>query len=131
MFALSSLILIGVVLILFSYLLKDKKKIWYFLTGSFAVYLLSAVIKSFFQRVRPLGSEIASFSFPSGHAAIYFFMYAFMSDNFGEYKNYFLALAVLVSLSRLYFSLHYFSDIIGGALLGIGAYYILKKWLMN
>ena len=116
------------------YLLRDKKRIAYFLGEIGIVYVLSVILKQLVQRVRPIGTDLiagssGTFSFPSSHATIYFFIFAFMSEHSKKYKVIFLAIALLVSFSRVYLGVHYLSDVIGGALLGIGTYLALKKWI--
>lgn len=126
---LSHLALFVVVLFICSYLLWDKKKITYLWGGVGFSYVISLVLKFFVQRIRPIESELSSFSFPSSHATVYFFIFAFMTSHSEKYKWVFLVLAVLVSISRVYLGLHYLSDVIGGGLLGIGLYYFLRKWI--
>src|SRR3989344_5722466 len=121
------------VVLISSYLLWDKRKIVYLWAGISFTYVASIVLKLLVQRVRPLGSGLTStgleaFSFPSSHATVYFFIFAFMAGYYEkyEYRLAFLLLAVLVSLSRVYLGLHYLTDVIGGGLLGAGLYLFLR-----
>jgi undecaprenyl-diphosphatase len=126
---LSHAVLLVVVLFLCSYLLWDKIKIAYLWGGVGFSYVVSLILKALIKRVRPLGSGLETFSFPSSHATVYFFVFIFMAAYFEKYRWWFLALAVLVSVSRLYLGKHYLSDVIGGGLLGIGLYLLLKRWI--
>jgi membrane-associated phospholipid phosphatase len=83
-------------------------------------------LKELAQRPRPDGAKAAdflimdSYSFPSGHATSIFLTASLLGAYFG-WKLYAAgyAMAIAVSLSRLYLGVHYPSDIIAGALLGI------------
>ena len=117
-------------------LLMDGKKIIFFLAGTGVAYIISMILKVLIQRARPLSTgtfmDLGPFSFPSSHATVYFFIFAFMAWHFKKntyYKLIFLIIAVLVSLSRVFLGVHYLSDIIGGGLAGIGSYLLLKRWI--
>lgn len=57
-------------------------------------------------------------SFPSSHAVNNFAMAILVSHFYRQARPWLLLWAVLVAYSRVYVGVHYFSDIIGGALLG-------------
>lgn len=59
-------------------------------------------------------------SFPSSHAAIAFCALPLLDKEFPKFKFVWLAFACLVGFSRIYFALHYLSDVIAGAALGYG-----------
>ena len=134
MYYTSHIVFFIAVALICSYLLRDKRSIAYFWMGISFTYIISIILKLLAQRVRPLGADLAlgnlgAYSFPSSHATVYFFIFAFMAGCSEKFKYPFLALAVLVSLSRVYLGLHYLSDIIGGGLLGVGLYLLLRKWI--
>ncbi len=59
-------------------------------------------------------------SFPSGHTASAFAVAVVLFRNIDKkISGWILALAVLISLSRIYVGVHYPTDVLGGALLGI------------
>ncbi|MBI2507410.1 phosphatase PAP2 family protein [Candidatus Woesearchaeota archaeon] len=126
--ALSSMILFFITLLACSYALRDKKKILYLFSGVGLSYIISFILKFLVQKVRPIESGLSSFGFPSSHATVYFFIFAFIADQSEKYKYLLFALAALVALSRVYLGLHYLSDVIGGGLLGVGLYLLLRRW---
>ena len=120
------------------FLWKKKKFIlplWITLGLAVAVsFLLKVVV----QRQRPFQLEIISvlpalekashavwnFSFPSFQTMLVFCAIPLLSKQFPKLKYYWIAFAVLVGFSRIYFGLHFLSDVVvGGAigyLIGIG-----------
>ena len=125
-----------------SYLIGNKKKIFYFYMGIALSYVISIILKLLVRRTRPFGAELilndfSLYSFPSSHATVYFFIFAFMAAHFDKNKNkrnkdykwYLLIIVVLVSFSRIYLGAHYLSDVIGGGLLGVGTYMLFRKWI--
>jgi len=97
----------------------------------FALMGVVAALKFGFRRRRPTGQrgqlylELDAHSFPSGHAA----RAAGLAVTFGALDPALGAglgaWAALVSLSRVALGIHYVSDVIGGAIVGIGAGVIL------
>lgn len=99
----------------------------------FAAFLLGReitdILKEMVARPRPfpsldwvcLGAQQGGFSFPSGHTTAAFLMAYVMAWSFKEYKWYIYGLATLVGVSRLYLGVHYPSDVLVGALVGLGA----------
>jgi len=73
------------------------------------------------------GSEAATTSFPSGHAAsvTVFALTAHRSDVLPSLLV--AAVAVLVAVSRIYLGTHYLSDTITGVLIGVGAFLVARR----
>lgn len=93
------------------------------------------ILKELFERVRPCYVLIdvitpvgcaGGFSFPSNHALNNFAAAVFLLRLFPNYKWIFLVVAILVSISRIYLGVHYPSDVIGGALIGVAFGYLFS-----
>ncbi|WP_284241860.1 phosphatase PAP2 family protein [Paenibacillus glycanilyticus] len=98
------------------------------ISGVAGAYLVNTFIKSGFDRARPVGAwgiEADGSSFPSGNAMLALVMYALaaiwiVTDNSISRPVKWIvsiaaaALIILMGASRLYFSVHYATDIIGG-----------------
>lgn len=106
------------------------------LVSAFAAKLIFvSLIRMWFFRPRPflqgtvtqlIAHNPLEGAFPSGHAA---FMFALASSIFFRNKKwgaFFLALAVLSSVSRIIVGVHFPLDIIGGALVGLLSSLIVK-----
>lgn len=89
--------------------------------------VLDTVLKEAFARARPPGPWLAGaagFSFPSGHSMVAFALYGYLAyltwrGGHGPWRRLplvaaFLALAVLVGVSRIYLGVHYPSDVLAG-----------------
>ncbi len=58
-------------------------------------------------------------AFPSLHTAAVFSLVPILDKEFPKIKWFWIALAVLISLSRVYIGVHYLSDVIAGAFIGV------------
>ena len=101
--------------------------LWFTLALSvIASFLLKVII----QRPRPFQLGIVStllgeashsiwnFSFPSFQAMLAFCAVPILSKEFPKFKYVWIGFAVLIGLSRVYFGLHFLSDVIMGGLIG-------------
>jgi undecaprenyl-diphosphatase len=86
------------------------------------------VLKPVFSRTRPpyalesirlLVDTTRSFSFPSVHASNAFAVAAFVSSFYPRTKIALYILAALIAYSRVYVGVHFPSDVLGGAALGL------------
>ncbi|MBR9690522.1 phosphatase PAP2 family protein [Candidatus Woesearchaeota archaeon] len=96
-------------------------------------WVLSYALKFMFQRVRP-GEMMTIFgfqdySFPSTHAVLAFAVLGVIDEEFREIMWAWLAVAVLTAVSRVYFSYHYLSDVMFGALVGYSVGVIIVRYL--
>lgn len=131
------------------FLIKDYKRkyilpLWASL--GFSV-IVSFILKIIVQRARPFQLGIVSvlpvlekashsiwnFSFPSFQAMLVFCAIPVISKEFPKFKYIWIIFAGLVALSRVYFGLHFLSDVIAGSLIGylIGLFVINRKALQE
>ncbi len=101
--------------------------------------LTNGPIKTVFDRRRPLAGAVApdplpygmhrpiTSSFPSGHATAGFTA-AMLLSRPGRRAPWFL-LAAAVSSSRVYVRMHFASDVIGGAVVGLVLGRLLRRWV--
>jgi undecaprenyl-diphosphatase len=89
---------------------------------------LESAFKQVFDRPRPLGSEMRSFAFPSGHstqAAGFYLTAAALAATAAPRRRLTawsagIALAVVVAFSRVVLGVHWPVDVVGGLALGAG-----------
>lgn len=67
----------------------------------------------------PLSFSGANSSFPSGHTATAFALASVLAEEYPKYKYLFYGGAVLVGISRIYLDMHYASDVVAGAAIGL------------
>lgn len=116
------------------FLFRDKKRRWIFpLWVTFGISaVVSFILKVTIQRARPFqlgiisllprlqeaSHDIWNFSFPSSHAVLAFCAVPILSQQYPKLKKIWIAIAVLIALSRVYLGLHFFSDVIAGGAIG-------------
>ena len=117
---------------LFSYREHKRKWIlplWLTLLSS---VILSSILKFAVQRLRPFQQGIVetfptlmkdnfmtwNFSFPSFQAMIVFAAVPILNKEFPKFKYFWIFFAVLVAFSRVYFGVHFLSDVLLGGLIG-------------
>lgn len=116
------------------FLWKAHKRKWilplWFTLGLSAI--ISFILKITIQRPRPFQLGIVSvlevlrknnyilwnFSFPSFHAMFAFCAVPILSKEFPRFKYVWIIFASLIAFSRLYFGLHFLSDILIGSFIG-------------
>jgi len=129
----SSEIIIFFVLTSF-FLWSENKRKW--IVPLWATLFLSVIasflLKISVQRMRPFQQEIVStlpvlisnsyttwnFAFPSFQAMLVFCAIPILSKEFPKFKYAWILFAVLIAFSRVYFGLHFMSDVIAGGLIG-------------
>lgn len=118
------------------FIFNDKKRKWILALGTsfFAGVLLSIVMKLGIQRARPFQQGIVTtlpsliekshylwnFSFPSSHTLLVFCLIPILIEVYPKLKGFFISIASLVGISRIYLGLHFLSDVFAGAIIGYG-----------
>jgi undecaprenyl-diphosphatase len=124
---------IGLSIAFLAFLSLKKKRVFLmpFLVSFLGGVLTNLLSKISLQRGRPLNAIYAesTYSFPSGHSTLAIVLYGFIFYYFWKRrktrigKSVVLALGLVLILgigfSRIYLGVHYFSDVLGGYLLGL------------
>jgi undecaprenyl-diphosphatase len=127
-------IFIWIAIILTAVLLAHRRPIISFILTLTTAGLLEWLMKIMINRPRPFEAlHVFSMvttklsSFPSGHTMMFFALIPAMSKNFPKTKIFFWTIAILVGLSRIYLGVHYFSDVVAGAIFGYVIGWIFMK----
>jgi undecaprenyl-diphosphatase len=122
------------------FLIKNFKKHWRLVVktvsaGVLARLGLTKLIRFFYKRPRPfvenkvnlLFNYSSSSSFPSGHAAFYFAVSTIIYSYNKKAGYLFFIASFLISFSRVFVGIHWPSDILGGAIVGIISGIVILK----
>ena len=104
--------------------IKNKKLVYLLFLTFIISFLLSFIIKLIVLRHRPTDAltysltNIVSYSFPSTHSMVVFSLLPILLKVLPKQKIFWICFAFLVAFSRIYFSFHFLSDVVFGALFG-------------
>jgi len=118
---------IGVPIVLaLAYLSKNRKLLADLFVALLIGIALTLLLKMAIARPRPEDIMNVGFwasatfsSFPSDHASTAFVMFGIIGHHLKKYKLWFYLLAILVAISRIYLGVHFPTDVLAGAFLGI------------
>lgn len=124
--AFAMLTIISILLLLYR---RQIKEVIFLNVSLFSSWILMSYLKELFERSRPEGNVLTiatGYSFPSGHASVSIAFYGFLAyvlmqaaGRWNRRGAIFLGgLVVIIGISRIYLNVHYFSDVLGGFILG-------------
>jgi undecaprenyl-diphosphatase len=123
------------VLVFFSHYSKLEKWTILVVAGTASIiarFGITELIRVFYHRPRPFSTLLnvhqlitdTAWSFPSGHATFFFALSTAVYLYNKKWGTWFFGATILITVSRVIAGVHYPSDIIGGALIGIIVGYI-------
>jgi len=83
------------------------------------------------ENIRTFDIVLKDYSFPSGHTTASFSMATVLTYYMPQLMIVFMALALLVGISRVYLAVHYPSDVIVGIVLGVTSSIITHAYFIN
>ncbi len=125
------------ILVVIFFLKGDKIKWIFHIIGAFIFTSgIIFLIKEIVDRARPyvaFGLEdpplhAVGNSFPSAHAAVIFAMLPFFEKEYPKLKYAWIVFAIIVCFTRIYFPVHYMSDILLGSFIGYIIGYVFCNW---
>ena len=129
------LIFILVLVFLFNFKKYWKTTIGALISAAIARLVIVNLIRWILPRSRPFIENNVNLlldypdkaSFPSGHAAFYFALATVLFYKDKDVGALFFAGAVLISLARIFVGIHWPSDVLAGAVVGVSSALIIKK----
>lgn len=108
---------------------KEKNIVKLAVTSWAGAFATTTLIKGLVNRERPEHQYSSRWdsSFPSGHTSSWFALATVYSAKYPKYTIPLYGAGVLVGLSRIYLGEHYPSDVLTGAIIGVGFGYLTLK----
>lgn len=113
---------VAVALIIGLYIVEERDTALLAAAGTLAPGIVENLLNHLVMRPRPPVEHVLpayTSSFPSGHTVIAFALAPVLSHRLPAGRAYFYTIAVLVGLTRVYLGLHYPTDVLAGAALGL------------
>ena len=131
-----SIMLIALIFVLFLYYEHKRKWIKPFILTILSSTLISFIIKFLIMRPRPFNLvkvipliNMIDYSFPSSHTVAIFSILPILDKEFPKLKYLWIILALIIAFSRIYFQVHYLSDVLFGMVIGyLIGFVIVKKY---
>ncbi|MBX4211410.1 MAG: phosphatase PAP2 family protein [Candidatus Yanofskybacteria bacterium] len=113
------------------------------LTGILSRFGITSIIRLFYSRPRPslvianlkplIDLDVSQFhkSFPSGHAAFFFAFAGVIYCYHPRWGKWLFLVSTLMGLSRVFAGVHWFSDIVGGAVVGMGSAWLMYHFVLR
>ncbi len=122
--------------VLYMYFRKDKN-VYSFIVAFVLFYAVSELLKFLFAEPRPCAASgldwinsaacESGFAFPSNHALTLTGL-AFFFKNYRYLRVLYLVWLLVVLFGRVYLGQHYLTDVLAGAILSIGLYYLISVY---
>jgi len=139
-FVSSEVIILLILTSLFMWREHKRKWVLPLWVSSLLAVMVSFLLKVGVQRLRPFQQEIVetlpllikenfiiwNYSFPSFQAMLAFCSIPILSKEFPRFKYVWIVFACLIAFSRVYFGVHFLSDVIFGAIIG----YLIGEFVM-
>lgn len=134
--------LMGVGFLVFVYYERGwRRKLYVLAEGAIAAMLarglITEIVRFFYHHARPFTFydftpliQETGWSLPSGHAALFFAIAMVLWYRNRAWGAWYLALAVLMGVARIYAGVHWPLDIVAGAAVGIGSA-MFVHWLLR
>ncbi|MCX7785107.1 MAG: phosphatase PAP2 family protein [candidate division WOR-3 bacterium] len=108
---------------------KEQKVAKLAVTSWVSASITGVILKGIFNRQRPENQSTSRWnsSFPSGHTLSYFSLATVYSAKYHKLAIPLYSFGVIIGLSRIYLGEHYPSDVLAGAMLGVGFGYLTLK----
>lgn len=114
-----------------------KEQVLHALFAAVLAWAVTMMLKSLIPQARPFSYNgfpaltitipSANSSFPSAHSAVAFAMTASIWLHSRKIGFWFIVAAAFVGLGRIASNVHFYTDVVGGAMLGIFIAYIIKR----
>ena len=78
--------------------------------------------------INTFGIDMKDYSFPSGHTTASFCMATIISINYPQLLTFAILFAFLIGISRIYLGVHFPSDVLAGAMLGVVSAFIVHYY---